>query len=250
MNFLAAQQYPCSVYAMTMTAPGKRAYSWEADQEAMARWLDDLRKPAGVLVCCDNYGQTVLGACRRAGVAVPEQVALLGVDNDEVLCSVCEPPLSSVIGDHERVGYTAAALLTKMMAGQSPKQAVTLIPPRGIAVRRSTDTLAIQEGVVAAALRFIRANACQGLAAADVIKNVPASGTVLKRKFRQVLGRSIHDEITKTRLNEALYLLRESDLSLVEIAERAGFKRQEYMGAVFRKELNTTPLAYRRQWRR
>lgn len=244
---LAAEKHPCAVHDMT---PGGRGYSWEAGQDAMAAWLAALPKPAGVLVCCDNYGQAVLGACRRAGLAVPDEVAILGVDNDEVLCSVCEPPLTSVNTDHEKVGYAAAALLTKMMAGLPPPQQVTLIPPRGVVVRRSTDTLAVQEGIVAQALRFIRANACKGITAAEVIRAVPASGTVLKQKFRQTLGRSLHEEIARTRLNEALFLLRESDLTLAQVAERAGFKRQEYMGAVFTRTLHETPLHYRRKWRR
>lgn len=249
VNFLAKEQHSCSVYDMKMTAKAKNDYSWEADQKAMADWLTGLPKPAGVMVCSDWYGQTVIGACRRAGIAVPDEVALIGVDNDEVLCSVCEPPLSSVIGDYKNVGYTAAAMLMKMMAGRLTERPVTKIPPRGIAARRSTDTLAVQEGIVAEALRFIRTNACKDISAADVIKTVPASGTVLKRKFRQVLGKSLQEEIINTRINEALFLLRESDLSLVEIAERTGFKRQGYMGAVLKTRLNETPLQYRHRWR-
>lgn len=247
VNHVAAERYRYSVYNMDTGDQGD--YSWEADQDAMAEWLRLLPKPAGVMVCSDCFGQSVISACRRAGIAVPEEVTLIGVDNDEVLCSICEPPLTSVIGNHEQVGYTAAAVLTRMMAGLPPEQQITLIPPRDIAVRRSTDILAIKEGTVAEALRFIRENACKGITAADVIERASASGTVLKRRFREVLGRSIHEEIIRIRIQEALFLLRESDLTLLEIAERAGFKRQEYMGAVLKKKLDETPLEYRRKWR-
>jgi LacI family transcriptional regulator len=244
---LAAEQHPCSVYDMKSGRGGR--YSWAAEQSAMAAWLAGLSKPAGVLVCSDWHGHTVLGACRRAGLAIPDDIAILSVDNDEVLCSVCEPPLSSVIGDYEKVGYVAAGMLANMMEGRRRGPPVVLIPPRGIAVRRSTDILTIREGLVCQALRLIRASACKGLAAEEVIRQIPASGTLIRRTFRRVLGRSIHDEIIKTRLNEALFLLRESDLSLAEIAERTGFKSQTRMGTVMKMKLQETPRQYRRQWR-
>jgi LacI family transcriptional regulator len=232
-NHLAAEKYRCSVHTMRPTDASN--YSWEDDQKTMAEWLASLPKPVGVMVCSDCFGNSVVAACRRAGISVPEEVAIIGVDNDEVLCSICEPTLTSVIGDHEKVGYTAAVVLTQMMSGQPPGQQVTLIPPRGLVVRRSTNTLALEEGIVVEALRLIRVNACHGITAADVIQSASTCGTVLKRKFRQVLGRSIHEEITRVRIEEALFLLRESDLHLSEIAERTGFKRQEYMGMVLKK---------------
>lgn len=237
----------CDVYHMASSVYIK--WSWETEQDRLVEWLKGLPRPAGVMICSDWKGKAVTEACARAGIRVPEEVAVVGVDNDTTLCEVCDPPLTSVAPDYERIGFEAATRLEKMMAGKRVGAKPVLIGPRTIQVRRSTDVLAVEEAPVAKAIRTIRENACRGIRADDVVKQVPMSRSVLQRRFREVLGRSIHDELMAVRLAEARYLLSETDEPLSVIAEEAGFRHQEYMGAVFRKMTGMTPLQYRRQWR-
>lgn len=222
---------------------------WESQAEALAAWVRDLPRPVGIMVCSDQMGQRLLEACRRAGVAVPEDAAVVGVDNDEPLCEVCHPPLSSVNAGHVAVGYEAAALLHRWLQGLSPPPGPRLVPPAGVVTRQSTDVLATADRQVAAALRFIREHACTGIGAAEVVAAVPVSRSVLQRRFRRELGRSIQEEIIATRVKRARLLLAETDLTLAEVAERCGFRHQEYLGAVFKARTGQTPAQYRRRFR-
>lgn len=241
---LAQRGCPLAVYEATREE--LRRIAWENLEDTFARWISDLPKPVGVVVCSDQRGPDFLEACRRAGVAVPDEVAVVGVDNDEPLCEVCQPPLSSVWPDHVRVGTQAAELLDAMMRGEVPPPAPILVPPRSVVVRRSTDVLAIADRNVAKALRVIREHGCDDLSVDRIVRESGVSRSVLQRRFRSVLGSTIHAEILNCRVQHACHLLVESDLSLMEIAERAGFKHQEYMGAVFKSRLKLTPGQYRK----
>ncbi len=236
---------PCKVYRMS---PHTRSdSSWEARQEHLAGWMNRLPKPAGILACYDPVGQKVLDACRRVGVPVPEQVAVVGVDNDETVCDVCNPPLSSVIANHMRVGYEAAALLDRLMRGRKPPKKPIYIKPTGVATRLSSDVLAVGDPDVAAALAIIHQRACDGLSVCDVVQHVSVSRSTLKCLFRRMMGRSIHEEIIHTQLRRAQDLLAQGDLPLGSVAHQAGFRHQEYMGVVFRRRLGKTPGQYRRE---
>lgn len=243
-----AEGYQCSV--CSVPAVGSTAWSWEREQDRLVHWLKRLRKPAGVMVCSDWRGQAVMEACRRAGLSVPDEIAVIGADNDPALCDSCDPPLSSVVINYEQVGFEAAQCLHRLMNGAQPPRSPVLMEPMRVQSRRSTDIMAVSEGPVAAAVRLIREKACSGLAVEDILKQVHMSRSVLQRRFRKLLGRTLHDEIVNTRLNEARFLLTESDLPIREIAERSGFKHQEYMGYVFKSRLNATPLQVRRAVRK
>ncbi len=236
----------CACFDMAGDSLGQ--YAWETEQEQLAAWLLSLRKPVGIMICSDWRGQAVLAACRRAGLRVPDDVALIGVDNDTTLCEACEPPLSSVQCDYHRVGFEAAGLLARWMSGEAPAGGALLVPPRGVRIRRSTDTLAIEEGHVAQAVRLIRQQACDGITIEEVVRRIPRSRTALQREFRAVLGRSMHDELLSVKLDAAMFLLRESRLPIADIAERCGFRSQAYLGAALKAHRHTTPLQYRRQW--
>jgi LacI family transcriptional regulator len=186
-----------------------------------------------------------LDACRRLGVGVPDEVAVLGVDNDEVLCELAAPPLSSIIPNTHRTGYEAAALLEQMMAGRKMAGETHLIPPSGLATRQSTDALAIEDTNVAQAVRFIREHACQGIRVQDVIRAVPQARRLLESRFRKLLGRTPHEEIIRVQLNRVKQLLVETDLSLSEIATRTGFAHVEYLSVVFKNKAGTPPSQYR-----
>ncbi len=220
--------------------------AWESREDALADWVRGLPKPTGIMVCSDQVGQQLLEACRRAGVAVPDDVAVVGVDNDEPLCEVCHPPLSSVDAGHRAVGYEAAAALERSMRGERQTAGPRLVPPVGVVTRLSTDVLATGDRQVAAALRLIREQACSGLTAGDLVARVPVSRSVLQRRFRKELGRSLQEEIINVRVKRARQLLAETELPLAEVAERCGFKHQEYMGALFKARTGQTPAQYRK----
>ncbi len=221
--------------------------AWEKREDALARWVEQLSRPAGVMVCSDQLGSDFMEACRRASVSVPDEIAVVGVDNDEPLCEVAQPPLSSVWPDHQAVGFQAAAILDSLLQGGPPPAAPILIAPRKVVTRRSTDVLAIEDGNVAKALRVIRERGCEDLNVDQIVRSSGLSRSVLQRRFRQVLGTTIHAEILNCRIKNACHLLSETGLSLMEVAELSGFKHQEYMGAVFKSKLGKTPGQFRRQ---
>lgn len=220
--------------------------NWEDYLHRLTEWIQSLPKPVGIMLASDQLGPPVLEACRRLQVAVPDEVAVIGVDDDEPLCAVADPPLSSVRPDHFRVGYQAAELLDKLMSGAPTPSAPILVPPLGVTTRRSTEVLALDDRSVADALRYIREHATDGIKVDQVVEAVSMSRSVLQRRFREQLGRTIHDEILRIRLDAAKSMLADTDLAISVVAERCGFRHQEYLGAVFRRKLNTTPARYRR----
>jgi LacI family transcriptional regulator len=233
----------CAFFRMHGGVP--EHYSWEREQDELAAWLRELPKPAGVMVCSDQRGEHVIEACRRGDVAVPDEVAVIGVDNDTILCELCDPPLSSVDTALDRVGYAAAELLDDLMAGGKPPAESVLFPPHGLVVRASSDALSVSDTDVVTALRFIREHACEPIGVDEVVKHVTLSRSTLQRRFRLLLGRSVHDEILRMRLLRARELLIETDLPLTQIAERAGFQHSEYLSVVFKQRLGQTPGKYR-----
>lgn len=221
-------------------------HSWERAENELARWVGALAKPAGVMVCSDQRGARLLEACRRAAIAVPDEVAVIGVDDDETLCEVCNPPLSSIRAGHAGVGFEAAALLDRLLRGGTPPSAPLLVEPETIVARLSTDMLAVDDAAVGASLRLIREYAHQGLEVEAIARRVGLSRSVLQRRFRAALNRSVHQEIINARVKHARELLIKTRLPLAIVAERAGFRHQEYMGAVFRERVGETPGDVRR----
>ena len=227
------------------------AVSWEQqgqdDQAALVRWLQQLPTPVAVMACNSIRGQEVLSACRRLGRAVPEQVAVMGVDSDEIICELSDPPLSSVVLNAVRTGYEAAAWLDRLMAGEAAPDSPVLIAPTGVAPRRSTDIVAVDDPHVAAALRYIRDHACEDIALQDVLQSVHLSRASLHRHFNAALGRSPKAEILRVRLERAKQLLAETELPLYEIASRTGFRNPEHFSYLFKSKSGQTPGQFRRE---
>ncbi len=217
--------------------------------DALLRWLDALETPAGVFAWNDLTASTVVQACARLGLSVPEQVAVLGVDNDEVWCGLCVPPLSSVRPPSLRIGFEAAALLDRLIDGEPAPEQTLRFPPESVEVRRSTDVVAIDDPIVAAALSFIRENLGQRINVDDVIRNVPASRRVVEERFKQHLGRSPLQEIHRERLSLAQHLLRNTDLPLKVVADRAGYRDVNHFTRNFSRERGTPPAAFRKTYR-
>jgi LacI family transcriptional regulator len=245
VEIVGARGFDCGVYESPWF--GLDVHPWEEEQQQLANWLKSLPKPVGVMACNDVRGHHVLGACNRIGAAVPEEIAVIGVDNEEELCELCDPPLTSVIPNPEMVGFKAAELLDQMMSGQRPTDLQQLVAPLGVATRQSTDVLAIDDPHVAAAVRYIREHACEGATVDDVLEHVPVTRSVLERRFRKHLDRSPQVMIRQTQLKRVRQLLAETDLPLIKISELAGFKHQEHLCVVFKREYGDSPGAYRRK---
>lgn len=222
------------------------ASSWPGYMEQLCLWIAQLPKPVGIMAASDQFAPDLIEACRRLGLAVPDQVSIVGVDNDKPFVEICQPRLSSVEPNHERLGYVAARLLDSIMREphfQPP--AFTAIEPRILHVRQSSDATALEDPALVKALRYIRANACSSIGVEDIAAAAGVSRSVLQRRFRAVLKKSVLDAILAVRLSRAKEMLAKTDLPLPDVAERAGFKHQEYLGYVFKKHTATTPGQYR-----
>lgn len=214
-------------------------------QDDIARWIESLPKPVGIMACNDIRGQQVLNACRGLGVAVPDDVAVLGVDNDELLCELSDPPMSSVEPDTFRIGYEAAALLDRMMRGESPQTSKRFVEPKGVVTRLSTDVIALEDREVAQAVRYIREHACDGISVQQVVARSGLSRSVFDRRFLKALGRTAKSEITRVRIRRAKQLLSETDYPLAMVAEMTGFKHAEYLCNVIKQHTGKTPGEHR-----
>jgi LacI family transcriptional regulator len=233
--------YDCSVRHLS-TLPSQEH---QASLERLSAWIARLPQPLGVMAAYDPIGEHVLGACRHRAIRVPDEVAVISVDNDEVFCALAEPSMSSIVLDPYRTGHAAAALLARMMAGEPIRGEGHLFPPLRVSGRRSTDALAIQDRAVAEAVRFIREHFRDGISVKDVLKAVPLSRRTLESRFAKVIGRTPHAEILRVQLNQVKILLRESGLTLEQIAERTGFAHVEYLSTVFRHKEGMPPSRYR-----
>jgi LacI family transcriptional regulator len=222
-----------------------RSADHEQELTSLTHWLRSLEKPTGVMACYDIRGRQVLASCKLAELAVPDDVAVIGVDNDELLCDLSDPPLTSVAPDTDSTGYLAASLLDRMMQGEKIPPTAHLVKPLGVIPRLSTDTLAVADPQMSAAVRFLRQHACEGINVADVLQQVPMSRRVFETQFKKLFGRLPHDEIVRTRLQKVKELLTHTDLPLEAIARRTGFKHVEYMSVVFKKKVGLPPSDFR-----
>lgn len=226
---------------------GRHLPEWDEDQGRISKWVQSLPKPCGLMACNDPRGQQVMDACWRVDVAVPEMIAVVGVDNDEILCELCDPPLSSVIPNPQRIGFEAAAMLDAFIAGEKVPVTDMLIEPIAVKTRQSTDVLAVEDSDVGAAMTYIRDHALEGCTVQDLLNHVPLGRSCLERRFRKYLGRSPQAEIHNIRIKRIKQLLAQTDLSLSSIAELVGYEHPEYMNVVFKRETGETPGQYRRE---
>jgi LacI family transcriptional regulator len=245
----AAVEAGCECHVYNGKPRSDDDFSWIRERRRLQAWLENLPKPVGIMACYDFKGQQLLDVCREQDIAVPEQTAVIGVDNDVRLCRLCTPPLSSVIPDTHRTGYEAARLLDRMMQGETIREAAFLAPPLGIAERQSTDVYAVDDEDLVIALRYIREHACDGITVADVLRVVPLSRRILEHRFQKFVRRTPHAEIIRIRMERVSRLLRETELPLTEIAAKSGFAAAEYLSVAFKKHTGTSPRAYRRQMR-
>lgn len=234
-------------------SPPERPYDqldrrWDIDLSTY-RWLRGLPTPIGLFVPSDNWGFQLSQACREVDLRVPEDVALLGVDDDDLNCELARPRLSSVIVPAMRIGYEAAALLDRLLDGEKSPEGPILIPPPGIATRRSTEALAIDDAEVIVAVRFIREHAHLPIDVSDVVREVALGRRTLERRCQVALGWGLAEEIRRAHRERACRLLARTDLSMQVVAQQSGYSDFRHMAVAFRRKLGLTPTAYRRQAR-
>ncbi len=221
---------------------------WENEQILVVDWLKSLPKPIGLMACNDDRGRELTEACKMAGLEVPGEVAIIGVDNDELVCELSDPPLSSVALNVEKGGYEAAELLDKLMAGKKVANEDIIVEPMHVVTRQSTDILAVEDQDVAEAMRFIRQHSKRIIQVGDIVDSVGLSRRVLQQRFRRTLGRSVYDEIKRCRIEQIALMLSETDLSITQVASAFGYPGIEKLSRYFQREEGMTPLAYRRQY--
>jgi len=223
---------------------------WRWDDE-LQRWLSGLGRPVGILASNDVQGVQLSEACRQEGLRVPDEVALVGVDNDDLLCEMSRPSLSSVALPGERIGHEAARLLDLLMTvPESIDQIPSLrLPPLGVMTRGSSDMLAIGDVDVTAAVRFIRSHSHEPIRVVDVLDVITVSRRSLERRFRAALGRGIGEEIRRSHMERAKGLLSETEMPISLVATNSGFSEPKQLSAVFRQEMEMTPTEYRRRSR-
>lgn len=230
--------------------PGISQPAWEhAEEDQMAKWLDTLPKPVAILSCNDLRAVHVINACHQRNLRVPEEVAVLGINNDSARCELCAPSLSSIPVDVTEYARAAGATLEGMLKGALPSQfpQEVLVDPLEVVTRRSTSVMAVEDPTVAQALNLIRENACKGITVEQVAKEVHISRSLLEKRFRRYVGRSPQVEIRQAQVVRIKQMLVETEYSLARVAEMTGFEHPEYMSVVFKRLTNTTPSAYRRK---
>lgn len=223
---------------------------WSRPGGRAEEWIRKAPKPLGLMAWTDRLACRISHLCMQMDVAVPDEVALVGVNDDPVVCLVTYPPLSSVRMPFEKVGYEAARMLHGFMSGkESDRRASQRIAPLGVAARQSTNLLALDDEEVAQAVRFIRESADRPLSVPDVLQAIPTSRRSLERRFKEVLGRTINEEIIRTHLVRAKEHLANSNMPIVEVARQSGFGSLEHFHRTFRKRVGQTPAKYRNAFR-
>ena len=219
---------------------------WEEHQQELMNWLTSLEKPVGIFATNDQLGVRLIDACQRAGIAVPEEVAVVGCENEETLCEFTSPSLTSVRFDGHTVGFRAATLLDRLMKNKLVDPP-SLIPPRGIEVRESSDEFVIEDAVALRAVRMIREKAFQGLTVAAICEQLSISRSTLERRMKAALKRGPKEEILRIQFREVKRLLRNTSLTIEVIAEQVGFSHAHYLQTVFRERYGITPGQFRKQ---
>lgn len=240
--------------AFAQLAPGARIYrglqtravDWKSALESLTSWIESLEKPVGIISVTDARARHLMQACTFAGVPVPEQVSIVGIDNDPLTHSLTRIGLTSVRQGTHEMGRTAARLLDQMLHGAALGAKRVIVPPSGLNLQASSRHTRPFSPQVMKARYFIRQYGCQGIRNDQIADYVGVSRSTLELRFRQELNTTVHQELLKHRLSAARELLQKGEVPIAEVAERSGFGTVQYLNAVFRRELGTTPSMFRR----
>ena len=238
--------YPCAMAQVQW--PEDRQWLLQHHHKAAAGWIASLPKPVGIMTFDDMVGHDLMLCCKNAGIKVPDEVAVIGINNDELLCKGSWPPLSSVHVDYSRIGFRAAQMLDRLLGGEPlpENERETKVAPLGVVQRASTNLLAVGDPLLADAIRYMREHACDPCNVQDVLQHVPIARRRLEKHMSAELGRTPHQEILRVRIDTAVRMLTETDFPLIQIAEKTGFSAIQNFNRAFRSHLGQTPAAYRR----
>lgn len=218
---------------------------WFYESASLLEWLEGVPKPCAIMACDDDRGHNIVEVCRLNGIRVPEEVAVLGVDNDEIVCTLSDPPLSSIEQDVERGGYETARLLERMIATPGGVFDDIVVRATHIVTRRSTDIYATDDAYISAALRYIHENADRRIGVEDVVARVPLSRRLLETRFKSVTGSSVYSYISRVRIDRFAAALLETADSVADVASKMGFPDYKNISRVFSRIKGCTPSEYR-----
>ena len=221
--------------------------TWGKEQSIMATWLEQLPKPVAIMACTDDRARDLVEAAEIAGLNVPEDVAILGVDNDDLVCDLAGVPISSVALNVRKAGFEAAGMLAALMAGKRPGRREVTVLPTHVEARRSTDILAIRDRRVVTAVEYINQHVNEPLQVSEVARAVALPERNLFDRFQRALGRSVHEQITAARVERICWMLENTSLSLLEIALAMGLPDDKHLSRYFRRRKGTTPAAWRKE---
>lgn len=235
--------HTCRIYE-----PKGKGVLWEKEEPLLVKWLKSLPKPVGIMACNDDRSQHVLEACHAAEIHVPSEVAIIGVDNDEFICRLANPPLSSICLNPEHLGYRAAQLLDRALMEKTSCDAVVEGVPTHVVARSSTNILHVEDQEMAEAVRFIRENSDRPLQVDDIAAAIGISRRTLQHRFGNAIGRSVHSQILRERVNRITQLLVETDLTVAQIADKLDFSSPKQLDRVFMKFQGMPPTVYRTRY--
>jgi LacI family transcriptional regulator len=234
---------PCEEYE---SPPLRRSSSWRANQASLKSWLENLKKPVGIFCTRDEVARELATACTDASILVPDEVGIVGVNNDDFLCQLSKPTLSSVDIGPQRLGFESARLLDQIIHGKKANRKPILLSPMRVVVRDSSDTVAADSEHVMSAVRYIHDHLAEGVSVKELVQHLPMSRRTLELEFRRHLNRTVHEEIVRAQLHRAACLLEDSNLPISAVATQCGFKRQSRLSILFKEKTSQTPLEYRR----
>lgn len=247
-SYLQSKGFECDFHEFELAT--STDYSWPSEVRLLKKWIHQLPKPTGVFAAYDIAAHRLLEACREEEIAVPEQVAVVGVDNDRMICEICYPTLTSIEPASYETGFQAAKMLEDLLQGRSVSTEGVFFGPVAIQERLSTDTVAVSDPIVAKALWYIRENAIFNATVDDVVRHLDISRRQLETRFKKIVGHSPHKELQIRRLRKVKQLLTTTDLSVAEIAKLTGYRHAEYLSVVFQREEGLPMSEFRRQHQR
>jgi len=221
---------------------------WYYKPSSLSRWLKSLPKPIGLMTCDDNQGQHITEVCRQLGIRIPEEVAVLGVDNDEMICDLSDPPLSSIALDAEKGGYDAAKLLDYMVKHGTSGYYDIIVKPVQVITRHSTDIYATNDDHIASSLKYIHQNIDKNLHVDEVVRQVPLSRRALEKRFLEITGYPIYKYIFNLRIEKFTQKLLDTDMSVFEIALDMGLTDSKNIARQFRQAKGCSPSVYRNRY--
>lgn len=246
IEYLRRANYP-DIYVHFRTFK-RYQISWEKEEQITINWLQSLPKPIGIMACDDHYARYIARLSKMASIPIPEEIALIGVDNDDLSCECSNPPLSSVQCSWEKAGFEAAVLLEKLMKHQTVSDTTITVLPTYVIARQSTEIHAIEDTEIAHALNFIRTNAHKRIQVPDVVEATSLSKRLLYKRFKDVIGRTIHSEINRVRMEKIASLLLETDMSVLQIALCLGDQNDKHIARAFKKHFGLSPVEYRAKY--